>query len=73
MNRELPPNCNCVDGYYIKGPTCLACSYRCKTCDYISTECKTCFGTGIGRTTNLPDCECEDGYFDDGEDNCALC
>ena len=62
-----------MNGFYAKDGTCLICSYLCLTCDYIDYECKTCHGTGIGRTTNIPDCECEDGYYDDGEDDCRLC
>jgi proprotein convertase subtilisin/kexin type 5 len=51
----------------------LKCSPKCSTCEYEATECTGCPGVGIGRSTNLPDCECLDGYFDDGEVNCFPC
>lgn len=72
-NRNPAPDCNCLSGFYQKDGTCLECSYTCKTCDYASTECLECHGTGLGRTTVTPDCACEDGWYDDGEDDCKKC
>lgn len=57
-NRKDPPDCSCKDGFYGENGTCLKCNYTCKNCDFLSNYCTECKGTGIGRTTNLPDCEC---------------
>lgn len=73
LNRNPAPDCNCIDNYYAFEDTCLPCSHTCELCKYEATYCTKCYGTGEHRTSNLPDCECEDGYFDDGEDDCKPC
>lgn len=43
---------------------CIVCPNKCYTCANASV-CSFC-NTGIGRTTNLPNCECDVGFYDNG-------
>lgn len=56
MNRKLPPDCTCLENFYEKEGTCLPCNYTCETCEYISTECLSCYTNITGRSEDLPDC-----------------
>lgn len=40
----------------------------CATCEIVKTNCTGC--TGNYRSSNLPNCECNIGYFDVGIKDC---
>ena len=53
---------SCVDGYYLETNLCIKCPNKFNKCTSatVGTEC----AIGIGRSTNLPNCECNSHYFD---------
>ena len=51
---------------------CAVCHVRCEACLVDATTCKTgCLGTN--RSSSLPGCACNTGYYDDGSVNCVKC
>ncbi len=62
-----------MDGYYDNGnELCLKCDYRCLTCSS-SASCLTCDSL-TRKTTNLLNCICLNGYYDDGiSSSCKPC
>ncbi|EAR92769.2 EGF-like domain protein (macronuclear) [Tetrahymena thermophila SB210] len=88
LNRMIQQNgqCQCKEGFYEQSngqSACIQCPYNCKTCDN-QGKCTSCpdsslfFRKQIGSQNN---CDCIDGYFDDGkskecqkcDDNCLSC
>jgi len=64
--KDTATNClTCADGYYFNNNTgiCTLCPNKFATCESVTVglSCK-----GLHRTANTPNCECSDGYFDDG-------
>ena len=49
--------------------TKIECSYRCKTCDVTADTCLKCTEKDANRSSNTPECECKDGYYE----NQTLC
>ncbi|KRW98096.1 Insulin-like growth factor binding protein, N-terminal [Pseudocohnilembus persalinus] len=55
--------CTCAQGYYFNGSThCFECDYQCIACENSSNDCTICGGNRVYENN----CECEDGYYDDG-------
>ncbi len=65
--------CDCLIGYYDKGnQLCLACNYKCLTCSS-SLMCDTC-DPSTRDTTNLSNCLCLPGFWDNGfSQSCSPC
>lgn len=50
----------------------IECDYKCQSCNTNSSNCLNCAGSN--RLTDIPDCICDDGYFDDGSNSdCSIC
>lgn len=65
-----------MDGYFTSSSTvtCAACSYKCLTCDTLSTQCSSCAISNNRDNTTLPVCSCLQGFYDDGSSpQCLIC
>ncbi|CAD8044601.1 unnamed protein product [Paramecium primaurelia] len=73
-NRSV---CQCYQGYYMHLETdkCLPCHYKCKQCEFTSTNCILC----IDNYYKPPDCICASGFYEldtkcvPCTNNCHLC
>ncbi|KRX00339.1 Insulin-like growth factor binding protein, N-terminal [Pseudocohnilembus persalinus] len=74
-NRQNPPNCDvCPDKTFEVQlqALCENCAPRCGTCINNFKNCTSC--TGKFRSDDIPNCTCQDGYYDDGENSdCQVC
>lgn len=50
---------------------CSPCHYKCSSCTGLFDNCLGCWG--VGRLNNFPMCDCDVGYWDDGNKDCASC
>jgi len=71
-------SCPCMVGYYsLSSPNsvCALCHYSCWTCTGSGkSACASCNTTTEFRSsTSLPQCPCNNGYFDNGTEICAIC
>jgi proprotein convertase subtilisin/kexin type 5 len=64
-----------MNGYYDEGisnPACVPCDNSCATCSESLDSCLTCFYSDfrilIGNV-----CDCDDGYYDEGNATCSIC
>ncbi len=69
--------CVCQNGYFQSSSLtviCSTCSYKCLTCTSPSTQCTSCSVSNNRDNSTLPNCQCIQGYYDDGSSpQCKLC
>ena len=59
--------CECISHYYetnVLATGCAICDYKCVECSTSATNCTDC--SDVNRST-APACNCDAGWFDDGE------
>ncbi|CAD8113743.1 unnamed protein product [Paramecium sonneborni] len=59
---------SCENGYYYNDAMCLTCQYNCQTC----TTYNSCVQCANGFV-NPPQCQCQNGYFEDSSNQCQKC
>ncbi|KRX08807.1 Insulin-like growth factor binding protein, N-terminal [Pseudocohnilembus persalinus] len=75
--RDIQNDCECAAGYYDDGVNqdCQKCDLICGSCDSDSSNCTSCNGVD-NRSTTIPDCLCNNGYYDleqNGNLQCEAC
>ncbi|KAM3128076.1 hypothetical protein pb186bvf_019839 [Paramecium bursaria] len=67
VQRQNPPQCSCIDGYWENNLICQQCPFQCLSCTN-ETDCQTCRGNRQGSN-----CTCLIGYDDGVSQNCQQC